>query len=103
MDRLHLNRSRTDGHKSRRAKEGGAAVQPVRGPLKFPPGGVFGIAAAPVLEQVEDALSIARGIEQSLDQMQARLDELQAELEDPMVFPFARFNDDPHDSRPLAA
>ncbi|MFM9957665.1 MAG: hypothetical protein ACKVZJ_06295 [Phycisphaerales bacterium] len=109
MDRLHLNTSQSDGRQGKASAHSRSERKPTRptprttGPLKFPPGGVFGIAAAPVLEQVEDALSIARGLEQSLDQMQARLDELEAELEDPFVFPFARLNEDPHDSRPLAA
>lgn len=104
MDRLHINSaSRADGRKSRREKGSAASGAASRGPLKFPPGGVFGLTAAPVLEQVEDALTIARKVERSLDQMQTQLDELQAELDDPFVFPLSRFEDDPHGSRPMAA
>jgi hypothetical protein len=111
MDRLHLDpsssqqprpehrsggRANADAHKARKDSSG-------RGPLKFPEGGVFGAAVAPVMEQVEDALTIARGIEQRLNQMQLQLNELEAELDDPYVFPLARLNTSPHDTRPLAA
>lgn len=107
MDRLHLDPASASPNRQDRPRSAPsrapARARSSRGPLKFPPGGVFGIAAAPVLEQVEDALTIAKGLEQTLDQMQQRLDELEAELEEPLVFPFARFNESPHDTRPMAA
>jgi hypothetical protein len=111
MDRLHLDpsssqqprpehrsrgRADADTHKARKDSSR-------RGPLKFPEGGVFGVAVAPVMEQVEDALTIARGIEQRLNQMQLQLNELEAELDDPYVFPLARLSTSPHDTRPMAA
>ena len=111
MDRLHLDpsssqqprpeqrsggRANADAHKAR-------PDAPRRGSLKFPAGGVFGVAVAPVMEQVEDALSIARGIERRLEQMQVQLNELESELDDPYLFPLARLSVSPHDTRPLAA
>ncbi|MBN8644370.1 MAG: hypothetical protein J0L61_03905 [Planctomycetes bacterium] len=105
MDRLRLN----TGGTRRQGKNGGdgahqSAARPTEtaGPLPFPRGGVFGLTAAPVMEQIEDALSVARSIESTLDKMQRHLDELQAELDEPFVFPLMR-EDNPEDTRPLAA
>lgn len=102
MDRLHLDpSSQSQQPRSERAEK--RERSPRRGPLKFPQGGVYGVAMAPVLEQVEDALSIARAIERRLDTMQTQLNELEAELDDPYMFPLARLGQSPHDTRPLAA
>lgn len=102
MDRLHLDpSSQPQQPRHDRAKPGDRPQR--REPLKFPQGGVFGLSMAPVLEQVEDALSIARAIERRLDTMQEQLNELEAELDDPYVFPLARLGQSPHDTRPLAA
>lgn len=106
MDRLHLDNSngeQTGGRRTSRAARPAHAGTAPRGPMKFPEGGVFGVGMAPTLEQVEDALTIARSIEMRLDRMQAQLHELEAELDDPYVFPFARLSNDPDDTRPMAA
>lgn len=105
MDRLRLNtggaRRPEKSGRENPAANGSPRSESV-GPLPFPRGGVFGLTAAPVMEQIEDALSVARSIETTLDKMQRHLDELQAELDEPFVFPLAK-SDNPEDTRPLAA
>lgn len=101
MDRIPTNTSDGKagaGHKTHRARP-----EPQRDVLPFPRGGVFGPASGASLEQIHDALTIARGLEHALDRMQSQLDELNAELDDPYVFPFAQLADNPDDTRPIAA